>query len=169
MNYAEQMQSLINKTVIDIVIILVLIIVIMGIIWLLPFLLYKNHKKRGNSDRKSTAHFKKSLTAQVILTVICLLFSLTTVSNFQDISNMKKDIAENSFVTYVGSYEIADTYHFSFSISELWFDLRPVTVEDNSEPLWFDKMSDADVNIKGTGRIVYGKNSRCAVTIQSQS
>ncbi len=161
MNSVEQMQSLINKTIIDIVIIFVLIIVIIGIIWIVPFCYYKKHK--------NFATIKKSLAAQAILTVICLSFSLTTVSSFQDISNMQKDIEDQSFVTYVGDYDIDTTYHFSFSISELWFDLRPVTIENDTEPLWFDRLSDIDVDVKDTGTIVYGKNSRFIVKIESDS
>jgi heme/copper-type cytochrome/quinol oxidase subunit 2 len=93
MNYVEQMQSLINKTIIDIVIIYVLIIIIIGVVWVAPFCYYK--KKRDK--RKNSKIFKKSLIAQASITVICLLFSLINISSFQDINNMKKDIDKELF------------------------------------------------------------------------
>ena len=106
--------------------------------------------------------------AQIALTAICLLFSLITISSFKDIGNMKKDIESNDFVVYTGEYSIDSTYHFTFSISELWFDLRAVTIENDSEPLWFDMRSDMDTDLAGNGTIVYGKNSRYVVLIDSE-
>ena len=81
---------------------------------------------------------------------------------------MKKDIESNDFVVYTGEYSIDSTYHFTFSISELWFDLRAVTIENDSEPLWFDMMSNTDTDLAGNGTIVYGKNSRYVVLIDSE-
>lgn len=80
---------------------------------------------------------------------------------------MKKDIETQAFVSYVGSYEIDSTYHFTFSLSELWLDLHAVTIEDETEPLWFDMSSQFDTELKGTGTVVYGKNSRYAVIIKN--
>ena len=164
MNYVEQMQSLINKTIIDIVIIYVLIIIIIGVVWVAPFCYYK--KKRDK--RKNSKIFKKSLIAQASITVICLLFSLINISSFQDINNMKKDIENNSFVMYVGDYDIDNTYHFSFSVSELWFDLRAVTVDGEEDPLWFDMTSNIGIDAHDTGTIVYGENSRYIVKIEGK-
>ena len=79
---------------------------------------------------------------------------------------MKKDIKNNSFVTYVGNYDIDNTYRFSFSASELWFDLRAVTVEGEEEPLWFDMTSNIGIDIHDTGTIVYVKNSRYIVKLE---
>lgn len=164
MNYVEKMQSLINKTIIDIAIIYALIIIIVGIVWIAPFYHYK--KKRDK--QKNTKILKKSVIAQASITVICLLFSLITIPSFQDINNMKKDIENDSFVTYVGDYDIDNTYHFSFSVSELWFDLRAVTVEGENEPLWFDMTSNVGTDMHDRGTIVYGKNSRYIVKIESE-
>ena len=100
MNYVEQMQSLINKTIIDIAIIYALIIIIVGVVWIAPLCYYK--KKRDK--QKNIKILKKSLIAQTSITVICLLCSLIPISSFRDINNMKKDIEDNSFVTYVGNY-----------------------------------------------------------------
>ena len=162
MNYVEQMQSLINKTIIDIVIISVLVIIIIGVVWFAPFCYYK--KKRDK--QKNSKIFKKSLIAQASITVICLLFSLINISSFQDINNMKKDIENNSFVMYVGDYDIDNTYHFSFSVSELWFDLRAVTADGEEDPLWFDMTSNIGIDAHDTGTIVYGENSRYIVKIE---
>ena len=164
MNYVEQMQSLINKTIIDIAIIYALIITVIGVVWVAPFCYYKKKKDK----QKNTKIFKKSLIAQASITVICLLLSLITISSFQDINNMKKDIESNSFVTYVGDYDIDNTYHFSFSVSELWFDLRAVDIEGENEPLWFDMTSNNTIDVHDTGTIVYGKNSRYIVEIESE-
>ncbi len=164
MNYIEQMQILINKTIVDIVILLSLIIIIIGVIWITPFLYYKRKKDK----QKSVGIPKKSLIAQASITVICLLLSLIPITSFQDISNMKKDIENNSFVTYVGDYDIDYTYHFSFSASELWFDLRTVTVEGEEDPLYFDMTGNIGMDVHGTGTIIYGKNSRYIVKIKSK-
>jgi len=161
MNYEEQMQSLITKTTIDIAIVLSLIVIIIAILWIVPLAYYKNRK----SSRKQKT---KSIIAQLVLTVICILFSLTTVSSFVDIDNMKKDLEKNDFVTYTGEYSIDSTYHFTFSVSELWFDLRAVTLANDDEPLWFDLMSDIDTDLVGNGTIIYGKNSRYVVLIDSE-
>ena len=164
MTYVEQMQSLISKTIIDIAIIYTLIIFIVGVVWIAPFCYFK--KKINN--QKNAKILKKSMIAQASITVICLLFSLITISSFQDINNMKKDIESNSFVTYVGDYDINNTYHFSFSVSELWFDLRAVDIEGENEPLWFDMTSNNTIDVHDTGTIVYGKNSRYIVKIESE-
>ena len=119
----------------------------------------------GKINRKQKT---KSIMAQIALTAICLLISLITISSFKDIGNMKKDIESNDFVVYTGEYSIDSRYHFTFSISELWFDLRAVTIENDSEPLWFDMMSDMDTDLAGNGTIVYGKNSRYVVLIDSE-
>jgi len=166
MNYVEQMQSLINKTIIDIVIIYALMIIIVGIVWIAPFCYYK---KQRNDKQKNTKIINKSLIAQVGITAVFLLFSLITISSFQDINNMKKDIEDNSFVTYMGDYYIDNTNYFSFTASELWFDLRTVTIKEETEPLYFDMMSNPDVDLHDTGTIVYGKNSRYVVKFESDS
>ena len=109
MTYVEQMQSLISKTIFDIAFIYTLIFFIVGVVWIAPLCYFK--KKRNN--QKNAKILKKSMIAQASITVICLLFSLITISSFQDINNMKKDIDNNSFVTYVGDYDIDNTYHFT--------------------------------------------------------
>ena len=162
MEYTDKMQSFITKTTIDIVIIFSLIAIIIALVWISMLIYYKKRKMDKNG-------LKYSLIGSILLTLICLLFSLTTISSFQDINNMKKDIENQSFVTYIGDYDIDNNYHFSFSISELWFDLRTVTIENDSEPLWFDMMSDIDIDVSDTGTIVYGKNSRFIVKIESDS
>ena len=161
MSYEEQMQSLITKTTIDIAIVFSLIAIVLAILWIVPLAYFKN--KKINRKQKI-----KSIIAQIALTAICLSFSLITISNFQDIENMKKDIDANDFVVYTGEYSIGSTYHFTFSISELWFDLRAVTIENDSEPLWLDMISDMDTDLVGNGTIVYGKNSRYVVLIDSE-
>ena len=161
MSYEEQIQSLITKTTIDIAIIFLLITIVLVILWTVPLAYLKN--KKINRKQKT-----KSIMAQIALTAICLLFSLITISSFKDIGNMKKDIESNEFVVYTGEYSIDSTYHFTFSISELWFDLRAVTIENDSEPLWFDMRSDMDTDLAGNGTIVYGKNSRYVVLIDSE-
>ena len=90
------------------------------------------------------------------------------VASKVDIDNMKKDLEKNDFVTYTGEYSIDSTYHFTFSVSELWFDLRAVTTANDDEPLWFDLMSDIDTDLVGNGTIIYGKNSRYVVLIDSE-
>ena len=162
MDYIDQMQSLINKTIIDIAIIYALIIIIIGVVWIIPFCCYKKKKDK----QKNTKIIKKSLIAQASITVICLLFSLITIPSFQDINNMRKDIDNNSFVTYVGDYDIDNTYHFSFSVSGLWFDLRAVTADSEEDPLWFDMTSDIGIDVHDTGIIVYGENSRYIVKLE---
>ena len=161
MSYEEQIQSLITKTTIDIAIIFSLIAFVLVILWIVPLAYLKS--KKINRKQKT-----KLIMAQIALTAICLLFSLITISSFKDIGNMKKDIESNDFVVYTGEYSIDSTYHFTFSISELWFDLRAVTIENDSEPLWFDMMSDMDTDLAGNGTIVYGKNSRYVVLIDSE-
>lgn len=162
MEYTDEMQTLIFKTTIDIIIIFSLIVVILGLLWTTVLFYYKKNKKVNRKD------VKFSFMASFILTVICLLFSLATIPSFQTISNIKKDIENQSFVTYVGDYYIEDPYHFTFSISELWFNLCPVTIENSTEPLWFDRTSNFDIDIKDTGTIVYGKYSRYVVKIESK-
>ena len=164
MSYEEQIQSLITKTTIDIAIIFSLIAFVLVILWIVPLAYLKNKKIKKINKKQKT----KSIMAQIALTAICLLFSLITISSFKDIGNMKKDIESNDFVVYTGEYSIDSTYHFTFSISELWFDLRAVTIENDSEPLWFDMMSDMDTDLAGKGTIVYGKNSRYVVSIDSE-
>ena len=164
MSYEEQIQSLITKTTIDIAIIFSLIAFVLVILWIVPLAYLKNKKIKKINRKQKT----KSIMAQIALTAICLLFSLITISSFKDIENMKKDIESNDFVVYTGEYSIDSTYHFTFSISELWFDLRAVTIENDSEPLWFDMMSDMDTDLAGNGTIVYGKNSRYVVLIDSE-
>jgi heme/copper-type cytochrome/quinol oxidase subunit 2 len=161
MEYTDEMQTLIFKTSIDIIIILLLLAVSISLIWIAMFFYYKKNKK---TNRKG---IKSSFIGSSTLTVICLLFSFATIPSFQTISDMKKDIENHSFVTYVGDYYIEDTYHSTISLSEFWFDLRPVTIENDSEPLWFDRMSNFNVNIKDSGTIVYGKNSRYIVKIEN--
>ena len=161
MSYEEQMQSLITKTTIDIAIIFSLIAIVLVILWIVALAYLKN--KKINRKQKT-----KSIMAQIALTTICLSFSLITISSFKDIGNMKKDIESNDFVVYTGEYSIDSTYHFTFSISEPWFNLRAVTIENDSDPLWFDMVSDMDTDLAGTGTIVYGKNSRYVVLIDSE-
>ena len=164
MSYVEQMQSLINKTMVDIAIIYALMIIVVGIVWIAPFCYYK----KNNDEQKNTKIQKRSLIAQSSITVICLLLSLITVPSFQDINNMKNDIDNNSFVTYVGDYDIDPTNPFSSSVSELWFDLRAVTVKGKEDPLWFDMTSNIGIDVHATGTIVYGENSCYIVKIESK-
>ena len=161
MEYTDEMQTLIFKTSIDIIIILSLIAISIGLIWIAMLFYYKKNQK---TNRKS---IKSSFIASSTLTVICLLFSFATIPSFQTIRDMKKDIENQSFVTYVGDYYIDDSYHATISVSEFWFDLRSVTIDNDTEPLWFDRMSNFDVNMKDSGTIVYGKNSRYIVKIEN--
>ena len=162
MDYEKQMQTLITKTTIDIVIILSLIAIIIAIVWIVPFVHYRKTKNIASKIKRT------AFIAKIALTAICLLFSLTTISGFRDISNMKKDIATHDFVTFTGDYSIDVSMRLTFSVSELWYDLQTVTIENSDEPLWFDMMSDNDADLRGTGTIVYGRNSRYVVMLESK-
>ena len=158
----EQLQALITHKTLEIVIILSLVIAVITLAWIVPILYRKKQKA------KKTA-IKNSLIAQIALTVICLLFCLTTIPDLQTIADAKRDIEEQSYITYTGEYSIELYHRSSFTISDLWFDLRTVTINNTAETLWMDVKSDSNLTMSGTATIVYGKHSRYVLKIENDA
>jgi len=171
MKYAELMQGLITQTWIETVLMILIALIIMGLVWLGPVVYYKkckpSKKKKLKKDKKQLI---TNLVAQSALTlIIVILCCVMVASHFGTVSDMKKDIKENSFVTYNGEYDIERKTAFRKSafISKLWFDVHPVDIEGTEDRLWFDiTQKDLFEDWSGKGTIVYGKHSGYIVSLE---
>ncbi len=176
--HKEILNSLIARTYVDIFLVILLFVILFSAIWLLPFLEDKLNKKRKKKvtekkRREQERSKKKRLSGQVILSLISVAFLVVfsivvIIPQYEDMGNMKKDIYENSFVTYSGEYYLCNNYGRS-DFTDFFLDLRGVEIEGRDELLWLDMAKTYEGFLQDwgecSGEIVYGKHSGYIVEI----
>lgn len=167
--YQAVMESLLARSVVNLLQIYVPMLLIIAVIWIVPWSAQKAKRKK-KLKKKDIEAAKKSRLAQIALTVMILSLSLLTIPEISNIQAMKKDIDTQSYVVYTGSYEIADDTLQKALVSDLWLDIRTVHAQSTDEWLYLDMVSvwEGWSSDFGTysGRIVYGENSKYIVKIQ---
>lgn len=112
--YQAAMQSLMARSIVTLALIYLLVLLVVAAIWMVPWCLQKKSRKK-KPKKKNRAVAKKSLQAQIVLTLIVLLPTLLTIPRISKIKAMKRDMDTDAYVTYTGSYQIAYQYRLSVS------------------------------------------------------
>ena len=185
--YERSLQSLVGRHTATLCVLLGMLLLLLLITWIFP-LLYKRVKadkikskwlsvalvllfSSAKEPKKGKKGKISMLLAQCIVTLIFVgIMMLGMIPSIQEIQLLKKDIAENSYITYVGEYAIDTDYSSSrhINLSHLWLKERFITLTDINESVKVDESGTwkfPDYYSESSGTIVYGKHSKCIIYI----
>ncbi len=187
--YERSLQSLVGRHTATLCVLLGMLLLLLLIIWIFP-ILYKRVRAdkikskwlsvalillfSGTKEPKKSKKGKASmLLAQCIVTLISVgIMMLGMIPSIQEIQLLKKDIAENSYITYVGEYAIDTDYSSSrhINLSHLWLKERFITLTDtNEDGLMIDSsgtfLKFPDHYSESQGTVIYGKHSKRIIYI----
>lgn len=145
--------------------------VIIGVVWLGGCLYSKQMKKKDPkkyNSKKQEKIRRQSILASAALTVICIAFGAILYSDAANtVSEINKDIEENTYITYTGGYYVSDSTHF---MKHSIFNRRlSVNFDDGGSAfLYMNRISERVSSEEGNfqGKVVYGKNSLIVVDIE---
>ena len=170
--YNEVLEKVAEKELYFSIFWVVVLFLIIVIIWVCNYLYFKKmknrHPKKYNSNKQIKIR-RQSIYASIILSVICVgLGAFLSFDATDTISDVKRDIEENAYVTYVGGYYIdSDLYPSRHSLYDKWLSVD----FDNDDYAFiymnsfFEWISTEEGQFEG--KVVYGKNSLIVVDIES--
>lgn len=168
MNYSDILKKIALKEVIAISLILIILFLLLTMIWVISFRSFKN-----NSVSKHNTSTKPIVKKNCILGLIFItIFSIAIVfiflfSNIRYLHNIYKDINENSYITYKGSYYIMSSAIDANPPAPTFVDVNLETDKtlrlytSLSEWFYIPSLEEND------GVIIYGENSNIIVNIQN--
>ena len=172
--YSVELQSLINRYSVLIIVELVSALLLLVALWILPFLEKKLTMKpdKHKSERKieKEKELKKAILCLQIFVSIFLIF-ITAFFMYDDVktlNNLKKDETTNSVSVYVGDAELM--YSSFGSIYDFVVDHRIVQFENSDENYWIDmsRVNEGWNTDSGVfcAKITYGENSKYILKIE---
>ena len=172
--YSVELQSLINRYSVLIIVELVSALLLLVALWILPFLEKKLTMKpdKHTSKRKieKEKELKKAILCLQIFVSIFLIF-ITAFFMYDDVktlNNLKKDETTNSVSVYVGDAELM--YSSFGSIYDFIVDHRIVQFENSDENYWIDmsRVNEGWNTDSGVfyAKITYGENSKYILKIE---
>ncbi len=172
--YSVELQSLINRYSVLIIVKLVSALFLLVALWILPFLEKKltikpdKHKSKRKIEKEK--ELKKAILCLQIFVSIFLNF-ITAFFMYDDVktlNNLKKDETTNSVSVYVGDAELM--YSSFGSIYDFIVDHRIVIFGNSDENYWIDmsRVYEGWNPDSGEfyGKITYGENSRFILKIE---
>ncbi len=184
--YERTLQSLVGRHTATLCVLLGMLLLLLLITWIFP-VLYKRVKAdkikskwlsvalillfSGAKEPKKGKKGKTSmLLAQCIVTLIFVgIMMLGMIPSIQEIQLLKKDIAENAYITYEGEYSIGTKYSREYNIGDFWLDERFITLTDSNESVQVDAsgtfLKFPDHYSESHGTVIYGKHSKRIIYI----
>ena len=126
------------------------------------------HPRLYASDIEKKDRVKAVLTSVVISTICIVLCALISRDTVNMISDINKDISENSYVTYTGRYCISTVVRSKGQLYDKW---KTVDLDNGKFVLlYMDNFKEYLQLDEGcyNGKIVYGVNSLIVVEIDNQ-
>lgn len=171
--YKEVLVAVANKEITSTVFWVIVLFILVFIIWASCYFYFKEQKNKNPKKYSLPKQIKarrKSIWAAVALSAICFVAGTFLCFNtISVVSDIKKDIKDNSLLTYRGKYYVTDDSHLFQTISySKWLSVDFV----NGDYAWvymdsfFEWISTEEGRFDGT--VVYGKNSLIVVDIDNK-
>ena len=168
--YNEVLEKVAEKELYFSIFWVVVLFLIIVIVWVCNYLYFKKmknrHPKKYNSNKQIKIR-RQSFYASIILTVLCVCLGIFFIFGAAyTISDIDKDIEENTYITYIGGYYV-DSEYMRHALYDRYL---TVTFENNDYAIlymnsFFEWISTDKGSFDGT--VVYGKNSLIVVDIES--
>ncbi len=171
--YIMDLESLINRYTILIIIKVLSVFLMLILVWLVPHIgnpLKKKHKTK-RKIKIEKANKTKTVIGQIIISGLFIIVEIFIVGNYVDtLNNLKKDLNQNAFVVYNGDAYLCDDYRRTSLLFNLFVDSRNVNL-GNSDDIYIIDMSMTDegwFRDSGDfqGKITYGENSKFILKIE---
>jgi len=172
--YSVELQSLINRYTVLIIVKLVSALLLLAALWILPSLEIKftmkpdKHKSKRKLEKEKELK-KATLYLQIFVTVFLVFITAFFVyDDVKTLNNLKEDEATNSIFVYEGDAELM--YSSFGSIYDFIVDHRIVCFENSDKHYWIDMSRvnegwDPDSG-EFYGKITYGENSKFILKIE---
>ena len=172
--YSVELQSLINRYTVLIIVKIVSAVFLLAALWILPYIEMKltmkpdKHKSKRKIEKEK--ELKKAILYLQIFVSIFLIF-ITAFFMYDDVktlNNLKKDETTNSVSVYVGDAELM--YSSFGSVYDFIVDHRIVIFRNSEENYWIDMSSVNEGWLADSGefygKIIYGENSKFILKIE---
>ncbi|MBO5065094.1 MAG: hypothetical protein J6D06_03170 [Clostridia bacterium] len=175
--YVMELETLINRCTILFFVKLVPIVLLLLLTWGLPYPDKKSKRKNKPKTKRKIKSEKeekrKNLIGQIVVSVLLVSLGVVFVhSDVVTLSNLKKDMSQNSFAVYEGEAYLSDSapYLHSGAGFDLIVDTRFVEFENRDETYRID-MSETwegitDESGSFSGKITYAENSKYILKIE---
>ncbi|MBE6785391.1 MAG: hypothetical protein E7538_04015 [Ruminococcaceae bacterium] len=172
--YSIELQSLINRYTMLIIVRIVSAVLLLAALWILPYieikLTTKPDKHKSKRKLKKEKEYKKALLyLQVFVTIFFI--PIVTFFVYDDVktqNTLKADVSQNAISVYVGDAELI--YPSFSSIYDFIVDHRIVQFENSDEHYWIDmsRVNEGWNPDSGEfyGKITYGANSKYILKIE---
>lgn len=164
--YRDVLEKVARKEIAATIIWVMVTCAVIFLIWTCTYRYYKKQKKRPKSDssEKQNKERRQSFWAAIALTVILITFVIWLCFSTADtVSDIRKDVAEDAYVTFVGSYTVRSDHFSKHMLYDRW-----VSVDFSNGEYAFVYINNFVEWLsleEGTfeGKVVYGKNSLIVV------
>lgn len=168
--YREVLEKIAEAELTSAVFWIVVLSIIIAVIWVCNYFFFKKTKFRKKySCEKQRKALRQSVWASIALSVIC--FGMGAISFFSavnTISDINKDLEENTYITYAGGYYVGGDSHFSrYTLFDRWLSVD--FDNGNNAFIYMDSFLEWISTEEGRfeGKVVYGKNSLIVVGIEN--
>lgn len=170
--YKEILENIAEKEWSFVIFWVIVLFIIIGAVWIINYFHFKKAKNKFPQKYNSKKQIKvrrQGVWASICLSVICIgMGALLFFDAAKTASDIKKDIDDNSYITYTGGYYIHDAYYTKYAMDR-WLSVDfdngdHASVYINS---FFERISVEEE--KNEGKVVYGKNSLIVVDIENSS
>ena len=174
--FVMDLESLINRYTILVVIKVLSFFLFLFFIWLLPYIgkPIKNKYKKRKTKRKIKIEKQtkiKTIFGQIVISVLFLAAGIFIIGDdVSTLNSLKKDLNQNSVVIYEGNAHLWDDYLRTGVFFDFFVDSRNVTLGDSNDTYKIDmsKTDEGWVEDSGDfyGKITYGENSKFILRIE---
>lgn len=169
--YKEVLEEVAKKEMFSAIFWIIVFFIIIGSIWAMNYFYFKKIKKKYPKKYNSEKQVKvrrQCVWGSIALSTICLgLGALLYFIAANTVSDINKDIAENSYITYTGGYYISGhSYYTKYTLYDGWLSVD----FDNNDYAYiyidgfFERISTEEGSFEG--KVVYGKNSLIVVDVE---
>ena len=166
MNYSDILNKIAFKEIISLLLVIIILFSLITVVWIVSFKSFKkNHRFQHNELKKQNK--KKCIIGLIFLTVFSISIVLFCLfDNIKYLHKIYKDINEESYVTYSGSYYMASSAIDANPPAPTTIDIY---LENNETLYLYVDLLQWAFTIDGeyTGQIIYGKNSLIIVDMKN--
>ena len=170
--YKEILEKVAEKEWYTMIFYLVILFLITVIVWISVYIynikVKKIHTKKFKLEKQIRIR-RNNIFASLLLTIICIGLGLGFYFDAADtVKDIKKDIEDESYVTYVGGYYIdSNSYRLKYTWYNKWWSVD--FENSNYAFIYINSLAEWTSMKEGQneGQVVYGKNSLIVVDLEN--
>ena len=169
-NYTDILNAVAEEETVKVIITNICLLGIVIFIWIFNYFYCKRHKGKNPklyASEKQKSDRRKAVFAIAVVSAVCVVIGVIgSLGNIDTVSEINKDVSEQSYVTYNGEYRVM---RGSESENELYNKWASVYLKSGEAVLiHIDSFEEYLLLEDGryNGRIVYGENSGIVVEIE---